>query len=331
MKKSELIFAYLRDIPRLEMSILPTPLQRLNNMSARMSADIYCKRDDLTAFAFGGNKIRKLDYLVMDAIVTGYDSLITFGAVQSNWCRMTSTAGRVNGLDVFLVLSGEKPDKETANLLLDRLTGAEITFTENTDRDDIIREVNRKILELENQGRKPYYMPVGGSVARGSMGYVRAMAEIMEYSESSGVDFKEIVVASGSAGTQAGLVAGQVICGWKGRISGMAVSRIKDEQEQKVFEIAKDSLDFVGYEYDEKIIGSMVHVDDSYLGGGYRVITPGCRQAIEDFARYEGIFLDEVYTGKAAAGLIDYAAKGLFPDKDAVLFIHTGGNVQLFE
>jgi len=331
MKKSELIYSYLRDIPSLGMSLLPTPLHRLNNMSARLSADLYCKRDDLTAFAFGGNKTRKLDYLVMDAIINGYDSLITFGAVQSNWCRMTSTAGRVNGLDVFLILSGKKPGKETANLLLDRMTGAEITFTENTDRDDIIKEVNRKILELETQGRKPYYMPVGGSVARGSLGYIRAMAEIVEYSENSGVDFKEIIVASGSAGTQAGLVAGQVICGWQGRISGMAVSRIKAEQEPKVFEIAKDSLDFVGYEYDEELVSSIVHVDDSYLGEGYRIITLACRQAIEEFARYEGIFLDEVYTGKAAAGLIDYAGKGDFSDGGAVLFIHTGGNIQLFE
>jgi len=313
------------------MSLLPTPVHRLNNLSARLATDLYCKRDDLTAFAFGGNKIRKLDYLVMDAIVTGYDSLITFGAVQSNWCRMTSTAGKVNGVDVFLVLSGVKPEKDTANLLLDKLAGADITFIESLERDDIIREVDRKILELKNAGRKPYYMPVGGSVARGSLGYIRAMAEILEYSESSEVDFKDIIVASGSAGTQAGLVAGQIISGWKGRITGMAVSRDRNEQEQNVFNITKDSLELVEYNYDEDHVRSSVYVDDSYLGEGYRMITTGCRQAIEDFVRYEGIFLDEVYTGKAAAGLIDYAERKKFSNEGSVLFIHTGGNVQLFE
>ena len=313
------------------MSLLPTPTHRLNNLSARLAIDLYCKRDDLTAFAFGGNKVRKLDYLIMDAITTGYDSLITFGATQSNWCRMTSAAGKVNGLDVFLVLAGGKPEKDTANLLLDKLAGADISYIESLEKDDIIREVDRKIVKLKNAGRKPYYMPVGGSVARGSLGYIRAMSEILEYSEINEVEFKDIIVASGSAGTQAGLVAGQVISGWQGRITGMAVSRDKDEQEQNVFNITKDTLDLVGYNYNEDRLRALVKVDDKYLGEGYRMLTPECSQAIEDFVRYEGIYLDEVYTGKAAAGLIDYAGEKTFSGGSSVLFIHTGGNVQLFE
>lgn len=331
MKKSELINKQLADIPMLEMSLLPTPIHRLNNLSGRLASDIYCKRDDLTAFAFGGNKTRKLDYLISDAIATGYDSLVTFGAVQSNWCRMTATAGKVNGLDVYLVLAGGEPDSETANLLLDRLAGANIRFIESLDRQDILEEANRMTLELKNKGRQPYFMPVGGSVARGSLGYIRAMAEIFEYMEERSMNFDNIILASGSAGTQAGLVAGQLISGWEGRIVGMAVSRNKTEQEQKVLDIAKDSLDLVGYEYDERSVRSLIHVDDSYLGEGYRIITAECREAIKDFVQYEGIFLDEVYTGKAAAGLIDYAGKGLIGMDSRVLFIHTGGNVQLFE
>lgn len=313
------------------MSLLPTPVHRLNNLSARLNIDLFCKRDDLTAFAFGGNKIRKLDYLLMDAIANGYDCLITFGAVQSNWCRMTSTAGKVNGLDVFLVLSGEEPEKDTANLLLDKLAGAAITYINSLDRDDIIRETRMRMEELEKGGRKPYYMPVGGSVATGSLGYVQAMAEILEYSENSDLDFEDLVVASGSAGTQAGLVAGQLISGWKGRITGMAVSREGHEQEQNVLDIAKDTLDILDYEYNEDELRSLVSVDDHYLGEGYRMITPECKEAIQDFVQYEGIFLDEVYTGKAAAGLIDYARQGKFAGRGPVLFIHTGGNVQLFE
>ncbi len=313
------------------MSLLPTPVHRLNNLSARFNIDLYCKRDDLTAFAFGGNKIRKLDYLLMDAIGNGYDCLITFGAVQSNWCRMTSTAGKVNGLDVFLVLSGEEPEKDTANLLLDKMAGAAITYINSLDRDDIIRETRMRMEELEKNGRKPYYMPVGGSVATGSLGYVQAMAEILEYSENSGLDFNDLVVASGSAGTQAGLVAGQLIIGWQGRITGMAVSRESNEQEQNVLDIAKDTLDLLDYEYNEDKLRSLVKVDDHYLGEGYRMISPECKEAIQDFVQFEGIFLDEVYTGKAAAGLIDYARQGKFAGRSPVLFIHTGGNVQLFE
>ena len=313
------------------MSLLPTPTHRLNNMSARLKIDLYCKRDDLTAFAFGGNKVRKLDYLIMDAISTGCDCLITFGAVQSNWCRMTSVAGKVNGLDVFLVLAGGKPEKDTANLLLDKLAGADISYIESLEKDDIVREVDRKIQELKDAGRKPYFMPVGGSVARGSLGYIQAMAEILEYSEKNEVEFGDIIVASGSAGTQAGLVAGQVISGWQGRVTGMAVSRGSDEQEQNVFNITRDTLEMVGHNYNEDRLRALVKVDDNYLGEGYRMITPECSQAIEDFVRYEGIYLDEVYTGKAAAGLIDYAEKNTFSSGSTVLFIHTGGNVQLFE
>ena len=313
------------------MSLLPTPTHRLNNMSARLKIDLYCKRDDLTAFAFGGNKVRKLDYLIMDAISTGCDCLITFGAVQSNWCRMTSVAGKVNGLDVFLVLAGGKPEKDTANLLLDKLAGADISYIESLEKDDIVREVDRKIQELKDAGRKPYFMPVGGSVARGSLGYIQAMAEILEYSEKNEVEFRDIIVASGSAGTQAGLVAGQVISGWQGRVTGMAVSRGSDEQEQNVFNITRDTLEMVGHNYNEDRLRALVKVDDNYLGEGYRMITPECSQAIEDFVRYEGIYLDEVYTGKAAAGLIDYAEENTFSSGSTVLFIHTGGNVQLFE
>jgi len=313
------------------MSLLPTPTHRLNNMSARLKIDLYCKRDDLTAFAFGGNKVRKLDYLIMDAISTGCDCLITFGAVQSNWCRMTSVAGKVNGLDVFLVLAGGKPEKDTANLLLDKLAGADISYIESLEKDDIVREVDRKIQELKDAGRKPYFMPVGGSVARGSLGYIQAMAEILEYSEKNEVEFRDIIVASGSAGTQAGLVAGQVISGWQGRVTGMAVSRGSDEQEQNVFNIARDTLEMVEHNYNEDRLRALVKVDDNYLGEGYRMITPECSQAIEDFVRYEGIYLDEVYTGKAAAGLIDYAEENTFSSGSTVLFIHTGGNVQLFE
>lgn len=331
MKKSELICKFLKGIPKLEMSLLPTPVHRLNNLSARLSTDIYCKRDDLTAFAFGGNKIRKLDYLIKNAIDNGYDSLITFGAIQSNWCRMTSTAGKVNDLDVSLILSGLKPEKDTANLILDKLAGADISFIESLEREDILKAVDIKSAELKEKGKKPYYMPVGGSVAIGSLGYIRAMAEIMEYSENSGVEFKDIIVASGSAGTQAGLVAGQVIGGWQGCITGMAVSRDRTEQEQNVFTITKESLDLIGFEYSDDHVRSLVKVDDNYLGEGYRKITPECSQAIKDFVRFEGIFLDEVYTGKAAAGMIDYARAGKFSQKASVLFIHTGGNVQLFE
>lgn len=328
---SKLLNEHLEQFHNLSMSILPTPIHKLEFLSRKYTCNIYCKRDDLTGFAFGGNKIRKLDYLLMDALNQKCDSIVTNGSNQSNWCRMTATAGAANMLEVHLVLAGKKPDESTANLLLDELVGANIHHVDTND-DALLEKVCQELVEkLKKQGRHPYYMSVGGSNSIGALGYIKAFQEILEYSTKSEIKFSRIYLASGSAGTQAGLVAGQLLSGWKGIITGINVSRSKSEQEEKVKIIVEDTLRLLNVRMDQSIWNKRVVNDDNYLGKGYRKNTEGARQAIELLARREGIFLDEVYTGKAAAGLIDHLERGLITSDENVLFLHTGGNVQLFE
>jgi D-cysteine desulfhydrase family pyridoxal phosphate-dependent enzyme len=331
MKMTDKIGAAIKKIPSLNLSILPTVIHKLDNLSKDLGAEIYCKRDDLTGFAFGGNKTRKLDYLIKDAIDKGSDSIITFGSNQSNWCRMTSAAGSSNGLDVYLILAGKKPESPSANLILDHLVGANIIHIDTEDEEILVNACLELENKLKGQGRNPYFISVGGSNAIGSIGYVRAFMEILNYNELTGIDFSKIIITSGSAGTQAGLIAGKLLSGWVGRIIGMAVSRSSKEQSDKVFEITRDTLKLTGSGIGEEDIRKAVIIDDNYLGEGYRRNTRACGEAIRIFARLEGIILDEVYTGKAASGLIDYIRKGKLTRDEPVLFIHTGGSIQLFE
>ncbi|HUS86455.1 MAG TPA: D-cysteine desulfhydrase family protein [Bacteroidales bacterium] len=331
MDRSVKLYSVLKSFEKLNLSLTPTPLNKLETISRQLCSNIYCKRDDLTGFAFGGNKTRKLDYLIKDAIMAGADSIVTFGSNQSNWCRMTASAGAVNGLEVYLILAGRTPEKPTANLLLDHLSGAFITHIDTEDEVVLINSAMRKAAEITKAGKKPYYIAVGGSNAIGSLGYIRAFAEILEHSEKTGIEFSKIIVASGSAGTQAGMVAGKVMSGWDGSVIGMAVSRNSNEQEENVCKIAVETLELTGVNYSISELKDAVIVDDNYLGEGYRRNTDECLEAIEMFARMEGIFLDEVYTGKAAAGLVGYARSGKIKADENILFVHTGGSVQLFE
>ncbi|MCD6566931.1 MAG: D-cysteine desulfhydrase family protein [Bacteroidales bacterium] len=331
MKKSKKLFSTFKHIPRLNFSILPTPLHNLDNLSNKWDRNLYCKRDDMTGFAFGGNKTRKLDYLIKDALNKGYDSIVTFGSNQSNWCRMTGAAGSVSGMDVHLILAGLKPEKPTANIKLDLLCGARIIHLD-TEEEHLLEEAALEHVEkLKKEGYKPYYLAVGGSNAIGALGYVNAFCEILEFSEKTGICFSKIIVATGSSGTQAGLIAGQLISGWEGSVIGMSVSRKREEQEEKVLQVVMDTCQLLNIQCKTDIAKKFTTVDDNYLGEGYRINTKDCEKAIELFAREEGIFLDEVYTGKAAAGLIDYLNKGKIRKSENVLFLHTGGNIQLFE
>ena len=238
MKKSGIIYSTIKHIPRLSFSILPTPLHKLENLSNKWNRNLYCKRDDMTGFAFGGNKTRKLDWLIKDALMKGYNSIVTYGSNQSNWCRMTSAAGSVCGLDVHLILAGLKPKKPTANLKLDLLSGAKIIHLD-TEEEHLLEEASLEQVEkLNKEGFKPYYLAVGGSNALGALGYVNAFCEILEFSEKTGVCFSKIIVATGSSGTQAGLVTGQLISEWEGSVIGMSISRKREEQEKKVARIS---------------------------------------------------------------------------------------------
>ncbi|MHC4508877.1 MAG: 1-aminocyclopropane-1-carboxylate deaminase/D-cysteine desulfhydrase [Planctomycetota bacterium] len=317
----------VRRFPRLHNSLLPTPVHRLDYLSDEFGANVYCKRDDLTGFGFGGNKTRKLDFLLPDALGRDCDTLIAIGANQSNFCRVAASYGAASGMDVHLVLGGKQPENPTGNLRLDHLLGVACHHLDSSDWDDWACEAKELENELVARGRKVYRMPVGGSTSRGALGYVDALAEIMEDQSRLGVEFDAILHASSSAGTQAGLVVGQAVSGWRGRIIGISVARPEIELEKEVLDLSRETAGQVG----ASLNSSSIVVDDSYIGEGYAARTPGCVEAVALFAQRLGIFLDFVYTGKAAAALIDYLRKGRFDKGTNVLFIHTGGNVQLFE
>lgn len=317
----------LKPFPRLHNSLLPTPIHRLDCLSDEYGVNVYCKRDDLTGFGFGGNKTRKLDFLLADVLGLGCDTLIAIGANQSNFCRMAAAYGVAGGLEVHLVLGGKEPENATGNLRLDHLLGVTCHHVDSSDWDRWADEAEQLERELTSQGKKVYRMPVGGSTPRGALGYVDAFAEIVADQVRLGVEFDAVIHASSSAGTQAGLVVGRAIADWRGSIIGISVAKPQTTQEKDVLGLAQTTA----AEIDACVDPASIIVDDSYVGEGYAIRTPGCEEAVALFAQRLGIFLDYVYTGKAAAGLIDYLRKGRFDKGANVLFIHTGGNIELFE
>lgn len=314
-------------IPKLRFSVLPTPLQKLENISRLYRRTIYCKRDDLTGFAFGGNKTRKLDFLIADAKNIGATTIIAVGAVQSNFCRMAAAAGKNAGLGVILLLGGRPSGKPTGNLLLDYIFGADISFIDSLEWDVWEREAKFLANQLGENGKKAYVLPVGGSTEIGALGYVQAFLEIMEQSRSTGINLDAIVHATSSAGTQAGLIVGKTLTGWKGKIIGMGVAKDKPTLTGDVYKLACATA----APFKVKVNLEDVIVDDSYRGAAYAARTEECAEAIALFAQHEGILLDNVYTGKAAAGLIDYAKRELFHPDENICFVHTGGTIELFE
>ncbi|RLD78143.1 MAG: D-cysteine desulfhydrase [Bacteroidetes bacterium] len=322
-----MITKLLQKIPHLNNSILPTPIHKLENLSKKYDANIYCMRDDLTGFAFGGNKTRKLDYLVYDAMQKGVDTLLSVGANQSNFCRITAAYGAANGLDVQLLLSGEKEENPRANLYLDHLFNAKVKHTNAYENTEVEAESFLLEAELTKQGKKVYRMPLGGSTPLGTLGYLKAFAEILSFSEKNNMKFNSILHASGSGGTQAGLVLGKMISKWQGDIVGISVGRSATELYSVVNNLAKETAKLLNIIPSE----TKFTVDESYIGEKYGAFTKAGSDAIKEFATYEGILLDNVYTGKAAAGLLDYLEKGKINKSDNILFIHTGGNIELFE
>ena len=317
----------IKPFPRLHHSLLPTPVHRLDCLSNEYGVNVYCKRDDLTGFGFGGNKTRKLDFLLAEARELDCDTLIAIGANQSNFCRMAAAYGVAEGMEVHLVLGGKEPASPTGNLRLDHLLGVACHHVDSTDWDRWAEQAEQLETELASQGRTVYRMPVGGSTPRGALGYVDAFAEIIADQSRLGVEFDAIIHASSSAGTQAGLVAGKAMADWRGSIIGISVAKPQAEQHKDVLDLARATAD----ELNAQVDPASIIVDDSYVGEGYAIRTPGCEEAVALFAQRLGIFLDYVYTGKAAAGLIDYLRMDRFDNNANVLFIHTGGNIELFE
>lgn len=316
----------LATLPRSPMAFLPTPLHPLPRLSARLAGPgLWAKRDDQAGLALGGNKARKLEYLLGEAIAQGADTLITTGAPQSNHARQTAAAAARAGMRCALILRGDPPGELTGNLLLDRLLGAEIVWAGTRSTSEVMSEVAD---ELRARGQRPYLIPLGGSNAVGAVGYVAAMGEFVEQCQAARLTFDAIVFATSSGGTQAGLVVGARQVGYTGRIVGISVDHRAEEFKRILASIADATAERLGLS--PTFAASDFDVRDAYLGGGYGVMGEPEREAIEMAAQSEGLLVDPVYTGRALAGLIDLIRAGEFKRGQNVLFWHTGGTPALF-
>jgi D-cysteine desulfhydrase family pyridoxal phosphate-dependent enzyme len=310
-------------IPRLHFAHLPTPIEPMPRLTAALSGPrLLVKRDDQTGLAFGGNKTRKLEFLVAEAQGRGARTLITAGAVQSNHCRQTAAAAARFGFDCTLVLSGEPPAQASANLLLDRLFGARIVWAGAREQRD--RVLAGTFERAQADGKQPYLVPYGGSSPTGALGYAFAVEEFM----SQGVDADWFVFASSSGGTQAGLALGARIFGYRGKVLGISIDEAQRALQEHVAALASETSERLGPRI--QFAPDEVLVDAGYCAAGYGVLTAAEREAIQLFAKYEGLLLDPVYTGRAAAGMIDLVRKGFFKKNETVLFWHTGGQTALF-
>ncbi|NOH03826.1 MAG: D-cysteine desulfhydrase family protein [Chloroflexi bacterium] len=320
------------NISRLNFAHLPTPIEELPKLSSILNGPrIVVKRDDQTGLAFGGNKTRKLEFLVAEAREQGADLLISGGAMQSNHCRQTAAAAARFGFECKLVLTGVKPQQASANLLLDQLFGAEVIIVEDRAfRDQVLQKTFDDAIAA---GKKPYLVPYGGSSPTGALGYAFAMEELVKQL----TDFRSlrdfgsldwIVFGTSSGGTHAGLALGQRVFGFKGRVLGISIDEPEDHLKSHVSELASQASEKLG----ERIHFTRddVLANDEYCQAGYGVFGEGEREAIRLFARHEGLLLDPVYTGRAAAGMIDLIRKGFFKKDETILFWHTGGQPALF-
>jgi D-cysteine desulfhydrase len=309
-------------LPRLRFAHLPTPVEPMPRLSAALGGpSLWIKRDDQTGLAFGGNKTRKLEFLLAEAQARGARTLVTAGAMQSNHCRQTAAAAAHFGFQCILVLIGGPPPAVTGNLLLDQLFGADIVWTMGNDRDALLRAT---VDRVEEQGRRPYLIPYGGSNAVGAAAYAEAIGELL--AQKVAVD--RIVFATSSGGTQAGMVAGAKLHGYSGRLTGISVDEKAQPLQDRVAALAGQVSEALGRR--DTFKPAEIEVDDRFLGGGYGVMGEREEEAIRLFAQNEGILLDPVYTGRAAGGMIQLIRSGEIGRDERVLFWHTGGSPALF-
>jgi L-cysteate sulfo-lyase len=317
--------------PKIKLGHWPTPLEpmlRINNM--HKGPELWVKRDDCSGLAFGGNKTRKLEYLLADAQLKGATTLLTAGGIQSNHARQTAAAAARVGLGCELFLEQVEGIKEadynhSGNLLLDQLLGARVHSLPAGQ--DLDAAMALRAQTLSDAGQVPYVMPVGGSNTIGAMGYVECGLELAEQLQQQQLSFDAIVLATGSAGTQSGLLAGLALAGVDIPVLGITVSRSSDEQCQKVLALL--------HEVQDVLEQPQLHEDhvicfDQYYGSSYGDPTPQMIEAIRLAASLEGLLLDPVYSGKAFAGLLDLVRHGYFDTSERILFLHTGGAPGLF-
>ncbi|AYC31020.1 D-cysteine desulfhydrase [Pseudomonas cavernae] len=320
----------LARFPRLELIGAPTPLEKLAHLSRQLGHEVWVKRDDLTPFALGGNKVRKLEYLAADALRADADTLVTAGAIQSNHVRQTAAVAARLGLGCHALLENpigttDRNYLSNGNRLLLELFGAEVELVANLD--DADNQLLASAARLHAAGKQPYIVPIGGSNPLGALGYVRAGLELAAQIKHSGVDFAAVLLASGSAGTHSGLALALEYALPGTRVIGVSVSRLDAQQRPKVEGLLQHTAELLGVPVPP---GLRIELWDQYFAPGYGEPNAAALHAIRRVAGSEGLLLDPVYTGKAFAGLLDGIARQAFAGGGPLLFLHTGGSPALF-
>ncbi|MHA2396031.1 MAG: 1-aminocyclopropane-1-carboxylate deaminase/D-cysteine desulfhydrase [Candidatus Thorarchaeota archaeon] len=316
------------ELPRERFAFLPTPLHRLKNLGESIGIDqLWIKRDDHTGISFGGNKTRKLEFVVGDAKANKCDTLVTVGGIQSNHCRQTAAVAAVSGLRCILLLGGEEPEEYTGNILLDKMLGAEMKFFPDESVFTLNKRLNEVMETLADFGLTPYAIPAGAAMPVGVVPYAVAMEELNNQFKENDFFPDRIIVSVGTSGTLAGLILGAHMLDLDIDIVGITVSKSADEVNKE----AQDLIERTVQTYPEiESFKPKINVDDSFIGKGYAVLDEGVVSAMEMFAKMEGIFLDPVYTGKAGLALIRMALAGDIKSDSPTLFYHTGGEPALF-
>ncbi|UCH41165.1 MAG: D-cysteine desulfhydrase [Gammaproteobacteria bacterium] len=324
---------HLSHYPRLHFAHLPTPLEPLPRLSEELGGpNLWIKRDDCTGLSSGGNKTRKLEFLMADALEQSSDTIITQGATQSNHARQTCAIAARLGLECHILLEDRTGYHDEAyahngNVLLDQLHGASISIRPGDS--DMNAEMDQLAQKLRDDGKKPYIIPGGGSNEIGALGYVNAAFELTHQANERSLRIDHLVHATGSAGTQAGLVLGMEAMNSRIPIYGVSVRADKHKQEENVYGLVQRTAEFMGYSPD-LVAREKVVANSDYVGPGYGLPTDAMVEAVKMMACYEGILLDPVYAGKGFSGLIDLVRQGHFKKGQNVVFLHTGGSVSLF-
>jgi D-cysteine desulfhydrase family pyridoxal phosphate-dependent enzyme len=317
----------IHSLPRFPLATLPTPLDELPRLSQELGARVLMKRDDLTGFALGGNKARKLEFLIADALAENADVVVTGGGVQSNHIRTTAAAARKAGLDAVGIFFASQRGERNGNLLLDEILGAQLIYF-NANKNETERAIETVCDDLRAQGRKPYLIPVGGSTKRGCVAYMLAVEELQAQLRAQNIQPDAIVITTGSCGTHAGILAGVKFFGMNAPVHGITVSRPVEECRARIARLMHETAQFI--EHALPLDDAEIIVHGEYIGEAYAKITPEARSAIYRVAQLEGIFLDPVYTAKTMAGLFDLIRRGVLKRDSTIVFWHTGGTPGLF-
>lgn len=326
------ILRKLETFPRTRLGHLPTPLEPMPRLSAHLGGpQLWVKRDDCTGLSSGGNKTRKLEFLMADAVEDEADCVITQGATQSNHARQTAAAAAKLGLDCHILLEDRTgytnaDYTDNGNVLLDRLHGA--TVDRRPGGADMQSEMEALADKLRSEGKRPYVIPGGGSNETGALGYVNCALELVEQASQIDLKIDVLVHATGSSGTQAGLVTGLAAIDSDIDLLGIGVRAAQEKQEQMVFDLASRTMDHLGV--GSEVRRENVKANCDYVGPGYGLPTDEMREAVLLLARLEGLIFDPVYSGKGLAGLIDLIKKGHFKNAENIVFLHTGGSAALF-